>query len=51
MFAGEDEIVTLSHSARSRKVFAVGALRAAQWLIGKPAGLYDMNDLLAQFAN
>ena len=51
MFAGEDEIVTLSHSARSRKVFAVGALRAAQWLVGKPAGLYDMNDLLAQFVN
>lgn len=51
MFAGEDEIVTLSHSARSRKVFAVGALRAAQWLIGQPAGLYDMNDLLAQFVN
>lgn len=51
MFAGEDEIVTLSHSARSRKVFAVGALRAAQWLIGKPAGLYDMNDLLAQFVD
>lgn len=43
-FAGEDEIITLSHSARSRKVFANGALKAAQWLIGKPAGLYDMSD-------
>lgn len=47
MFAGTDEIVTLSHSARSRKVFASGALKAAAWLIGKPAGLYDMSDLLA----
>ncbi len=46
MFAGEDEIVTLSHSARSRKVFAAGALKAAAWLIGKPAGLYDMGDML-----
>ncbi len=46
MFAGEDEIVTLSHSARSRKVFAAGALKAAAWLIGKPAGLYDMSDML-----
>lgn len=46
MFAGEDEIITLSHSARSRKVFAQGALRAAQWLIGQPNGIYDMNDLL-----
>lgn len=46
MFAGEDEIITLSHSARSRKVFASGALKAAAWLIGKPAGLYNMSDLL-----
>ena len=46
MFAGEDEIVTLSHSARSRKVFASGALKAATWLKEKKAGLYDMNDLL-----
>ncbi len=47
MFAGEDEIITLSHSARSRKVFASGALKAAAWLQGQPAGLYDMSDLLA----
>lgn len=46
MFAGEDEIITLSHSARSRKVFASGALKAAGWLVGKPAGLYDMADML-----
>ncbi len=46
MFAGEDEIITLSHSARSKKVFAAGAIRAAKWLVGKPAGKYDMNDVL-----
>ncbi len=46
MFAGEDEVITLSHSARSKKVFAVGAIRAAKWLAGKPAGKYDMNDVL-----
>lgn len=48
MFAGDDEIVTLSHSARSRRVFAAGALKAAAWLAGKPAGLYDMHDLLQE---
>lgn len=48
IFAGEDEIFTISHSARSRKIFASGALRAAQWLTSQPAGLYDMRDLLAE---
>ncbi len=47
LFCGEDEIVTLSHSARSKKVFAAGAIKAAKWLAGKPAGLYNMSDLLA----
>ncbi len=47
MFAGEDEIITLSHSARSRKVFASGALKAAEWLCNQRPGLYDMNDLLS----
>lgn len=46
MFCGEDEIVTLSHSARSKKVFAAGAIKAAKWIAGKPAGMYDMGDLL-----
>lgn len=46
MFCGEDEIITLSHSARSKKVFAAGAIKAAKWLVGKPAGLYDMDDVL-----
>ena len=46
IFAGEDEIITLSHSARSKKVFAAGALKAAKWIIGKPAGKYDMSNVL-----
>ncbi len=46
LFCGEDEIITLSHSARSKRVFAVGAIKAAKWLAGKPAGKYDMNSLL-----
>lgn len=46
IFAGEDEIITLSHSARSKKVFAAGAVEAAKWICGKPAGLYDMDDML-----
>ncbi|MDE6274601.1 MAG: 4-hydroxy-tetrahydrodipicolinate reductase [Clostridiales bacterium] len=50
-FAGEDEIITLSHSARSRKVFASGAIKAAKWLVSQSAGRYDMNDLLADVLN
>ena len=47
IFAGEDEVITISHSASSKRVFAVGAIRAAKWLKGKPAGRYEMKDLLA----
>ncbi len=48
MFAGEDEIITITHSARSKRVFAVGAIRAAKFLKGKAAGLYEMKHLLAE---
>ena len=47
-FCGEDEIITVTHSARSRKVFAAGAIKAAKWIIGKDAGLYDMKDMLKE---
>lgn len=47
MFAGHDEIITLSHSARSKEVFAVGAVNAAVFISGKGAGLYNMSDLVA----
>ncbi len=46
LFAGPDEVITLSHSAQSRAVFAQGAVRAALFLKGKPANLYSMDDLL-----
>ena len=46
IFAGEDEIITLSHSARSKKVFAAGAVKAAIFLAGKSAGKYDMQDII-----
>lgn len=46
IFAGRDEIVTLSHSARSKEIFATGAISAAIYLKGKQAGLYNMSDML-----
>ena len=46
LFAGHEETVSLHHSASSRAVFAKGAIRAAAFLIGRPAGLYAMDDLL-----
>ena len=48
MFAGEDEIITITHSARSKRVFAVGAIRAAKFLKGKQPGKYEMKHLLAE---
>ncbi len=48
IFAGEDEILTISHSARSKRVFATGAIRAAKFLHGKGAGMYAMKELLAE---
>ncbi|MBV8681269.1 MAG: 4-hydroxy-tetrahydrodipicolinate reductase [Caulobacteraceae bacterium] len=46
LFAGEEETITLSHSARDRALFARGALTAALWVHGKPAGLYGMREVL-----
>jgi 4-hydroxy-tetrahydrodipicolinate reductase len=48
IFAGEDEVITISHSAASKRVFAVGAIRAAKFISGKVAGRYAMKDLLAE---
>ncbi|MCQ2448873.1 MAG: 4-hydroxy-tetrahydrodipicolinate reductase [Clostridia bacterium] len=42
IFAGHDEVLTLSHSAGSKEIFAAGALKAAKFLKDKTAGLYDM---------
>ena len=46
IFAGAEERVILSHRAESRMIFARGALAAARFLIGKPAGLYSMRDVI-----
>lgn len=46
VFAAEDEILTLSHSARDRSLFARGAVEAAAWVVGREPGLYDMQDVL-----
>ena len=47
-FAGEQEVLTLSHSAGSRSVFASGALTAAAFICGKAPGMYSMEDILNQ---
>jgi len=46
LFAGQDETLSITHTAYSREVFATGALNAARFMVGKPPGLYDMNDLI-----
>lgn len=46
VFAGDGESITIVHRAESRKIFALGAIKAAGFLFGKPAGLYGMNDLM-----
>lgn len=48
IFAGKDEIIELKHEAMSREIFAVGAVAAAKYLIGKPAKMYNMQDLVAE---
>lgn len=47
IFAGQDEVVTFSHTAYSKAIFGKGALEAARFLAGKDAGLYDMSDVIA----
>ena len=46
IFAGTDEVITFSHSAYSKAVFAKGAVQAAKYLKGKPAGLYNMSNVI-----
>jgi 4-hydroxy-tetrahydrodipicolinate reductase len=48
-FAGIGERIELTHRASSRDTFAKGALRAADWLIGKPPGWYEMRDVLGLY--
>ncbi len=47
VFTGPGETLEITHRASSRDTFALGALRAARWIVGKPNGLYSMADVLA----
>lgn len=47
IFAGNDEVIELKHSAHSKEVFAVGAIKAAKFITGKSAGMYSMSDLMS----
>ena len=46
IFSGPGERLELTHRAASREIFALGALRAAKWIMHKPPGLYSMQDVL-----
>ena len=46
IFAGTDEVIEFKHTAYSRGVFGKGAVEAAKFLAGKPAGMYDMGDVI-----
>ncbi len=46
LFAGKNETITITHTAQSKEIFAIGAVNAAIYLKNMPAGLYDMGDLL-----
>lgn len=46
IFAGADEVITFSHTAYSKAVFGKGAIQAAKFLKGRPAGLYDMSHVI-----
>ena len=48
IFAGTDEVIEIKHTAYSKAVFAKGAVEAAKFLAGKPAGLYDMSHVIAE---
>ena len=46
IFAGTDEVITFKHTATSKAVFGKGAVEAAKYLAGKPAGMYDMSNVI-----
>ena len=46
LFAGMDETIEFTHTAYSKGVFAKGAVQAAKYLAGKPAGFYHMSDVI-----
>ena len=48
IFAGKDEVIEVKHSAASKEVFAVGAVKAALYMAGKEKGMYNMNNLISE---
>ena len=46
IFAGTDEVIEIKHTAYSRSIFGKGAVEAAKFITGKPAGMYDMQDVI-----
>ena len=46
LFCGTDEVITFKHTAYSKAIFGKGAIEAAKFLAGKPAGYYDMGDVI-----
>lgn len=51
IFAGQGERIEITHKSASRVAYAAGAIRAAKWVVGRPAGLYGMQDVLAGAAS
>ena len=49
-FAGPGEYIEITHRATTRDLFAIGAIHAAKWLVGKPAGEYSIEDALGMSA-
>lgn len=48
LFAGKDETLQITHTAYSRQIFAIGAIAAAKFIVGKPVGLYSFKDMMAE---
>ena len=46
IFAGTDEVLEIKHQANSKEIFAVGAVKAAKFIVGKPNGMYNMSDVI-----
>ena len=48
IFAGNNEVIEIKHSAQSKEIFAAGAIKAAKFIVNKKSGIYDMQDLLTE---
>lgn len=51
IFAGHDEVITISHQAQSKELFAIGAINASVFIVNKEAGMYNMSDMLSEIIN